>query len=417
MSQVDHLKKNAASQHCEHFFKKNCGGCAYLHVPYKDQLAAKEQSITSMLQNVLRALPTRKKPDLKTILKNIVPSPSPMHYRSSAKLTLHEDKSGRKVVGLFTQGTRHVVSTSGCPANSEHVNRIVDKLFTDVNKLELKFFDHSTTSFQKNCLKYLTVRTSPGTSAEESDQSHAAVIVSHTGVDKQALIKWLEAAGLENLCVYESRLAKEDGEAITGKETKHVCGPENFPYLLIDRNFQISPASFFQANHSLAAELIACATDFRVPGDILLDLYGGFGAYSFAAKDRFKELIVVDGNTAAIKSANEHAKDQGILSVKAIADTCENFLEKKLSLETSRRVTHLIANPSRTGMSRDVLKHLTQETFPRLNELHYISCSPPTFARDALRLVESGYALTEIVPFDMFPQTDHVEIAAKFMRT
>ena len=417
MSQVDHLKKNALSQHCEHFLKRNCGGCAYLHVPYKDQLAAKEQSISSMLNNVLRSLPRAKKPDLKTIIKSIVPSPSPMHYRTSAKLTLHEDKSGRKVVGLFTQGTRQVVSTSGCPANSELVNRIVDQLFADVSKLGLKFFDHNMTSFQKNCLKFLTVRTSPGPSAGSSAQGHAAVIISHTGIDKQALTKWVEDAGLRNLCVYESRLAKEDGESITGKETKHVCGPENFPYFLIDRNFLISPASFFQANHSLAAELIACATDFKAAGDVLLDLYGGFGAYSFAAKDRFKELIVVDGNTAAIKAANEHAKNQGILSVKAFADTCENFLEKKLSLEISRRVTHLIANPSRTGMSLDVLKTLNPENFPHLKELHYISCSPPTFARDALRLVESGYALTEVVPFDMFPQTDHVEIAAKFTRT
>jgi 23S rRNA (uracil1939-C5)-methyltransferase len=413
MSHTDHSNTIAHSQHCEHFLKRHCGGCSYLHVSYKDQLVAKQQSVINMLNNVLRSLPTKNMPDLKKVVKNIVPSPLPMGYRASAKLTLQEDKGGRKVVGLFTQGRRTVVSTTGCPANSEVVNNIVDKLFANIGSLDLKFFDHSTTTFQKNCLKYLTVRTSPSTG---SAPGQSAVIISHTGVDKQALIKWIERAGLEQLCVYESRLTKEDGEAITGRRTIHVCGPETFPYLLAERTFRISPVSFFQANHSLTALLIAFATDFKEDGDVLLDLYGGFGAYSFAAKDRFKEIIVVDGNGAAIKAANEHAKEHGINHLRAYADSCENFLEKKLSRATSQRITHLIVNPSRTGMSSDVLKALALESFPRLKELHYISCSPPTFARDSLSLFASGFALTDLVPFDMFPQTDHVEIAAKFFR-
>ena len=366
-----------------------------------------------MLNNVLRSLPSKKKPDLRKVVKNIVPSPLPMGYRASAKFTLHEDKGSRKVVGLFTQGTRTVVSTTGCPANSELVNSVVDKLFANIGSLALKFFDHSTTTFQKNCLKYLTVRTSPSIG---STPGQAAVIVSHTGIDKQTLIKWIEASGLEQLCVYESRLAKDDGEAITGRQTSHVCGPVTFPYVLTERTFHISPVSFFQANHSLAADLIAYATDFKEDGDVLLDLYGGFGAYSFAAKDRFQEIFVVDGNAAAIKAADEHGKEHSVNHLKAFADTCEHFLEKKLSLETSRRITHVIVNPSRTGMSADVLKSLAPESFPSLKELHYISCSPPTFARDTLSLIRAGFDLTDLVPFDMFPQTDHVEIAAKFFR-
>ena len=195
----------------------------------------------------------------------------------------------------------------------------------------------------------------------------------------------------------------------------HVTGPESFSYLLADRIFSISPVSFFQANHSLAADLIKYATSFQKNGDVLLDLYGGFGAYSFAVLDRFKEIIVVDGNSAAVQAANAHAKEHGINHLKAVNDSCENFLEKKLSLEQAKRVTHLIVNPSRTGMSPDVLKAISPASFPSLKELHYISCSPPTFARDALSLMRFGLTLTDLVPFDMFPQTDHVEVGAKFM--
>jgi 23S rRNA (uracil1939-C5)-methyltransferase len=402
------------NQNCGHFFKKQCGGCSFLHVPYSVQLAAKQEKITSILNSAFRSLPSRKKPDLKKIVKSIVPSPSSMGYRTSAKFCLNEDKHGKKTVGLFTQGTKSVVSTTGCPANADIVNQLIAAMFKDLPALDLKFYDHSSSTYQKNRLKFLTVRTSP---APISLAEHAAVIMSHTGVDKQVLIQWMKSSGLQNLCVYESKLTKEDGEAFTSRNVNHVSGPETFPYNLNERLFQISPVSFFQANHSLAHNLIAYVVDFKQHGDVLLDLYGGFGAYSFAAKDMFKDVIVVDGNSAAIQAANKHAQTHGIAHLKAFSDTCENFLEKKLSLETARRITHLIVNPARTGMSLDVLKMIGVETMSHLKELHYVSCSPPTFARDALTLIDSGFTLTELVPFDMFPQADHVEIAAKFIAT
>lgn len=402
----------SSSQQCPHFFKKNCGGCAFLHVSYQDQIAAKKYKVSSLLSNALRKLPPKVRPDLKRVIKEIVASPAPLGYRASAKLTLHQDKSGKQIIGLFAQGTRTVVSTAGCLANTQSVNELVQKMFAGFERSGLKFFDHSSTAFQKNCLKYLTVRTG---AAQHFDPKQSAVIISHTGVDKQAIAKWMETLGLEALSVYESRLAKDDGDSLTGRTTTHVFGPETFPYQLIDRTFHISPASFFQANHRLAADLIACATGFERDGDTLLDLYGGFGAYSFAAKDRFKEIYVVDGNSAAIQAANAHAREHRVEHLKACNEMCEAFL-RRLPDHVSNRVTHVLVNPARNGLSADVLKAVTSDSFRYVRELHYISCSPPTFARDALGLIESGFKLEELTPFDMFPQTDHVEIVAKFSR-
>lgn len=399
------------TQFCDHFVKRKCGGCSFLHIPYPDQLAAKQKQIVSIVSAALRPLSAALKPDVRAIVQTIVPSPQPMGYRASAKFCLHEDRAGKTFVGLYQQGTKVVVDTTGCPANVQSANHLLQNMFHDRALVPAKLFDHGDRSFQKNRLKFLTLRTSP---LSEGTGMAGAVIISHTGVDRQALATWLQKAGLGDLCAYESRLAKPDGDSITGRFVTHLSGPETFPYQLNGQIFNISPVSFFQANHSLAAELIKEATRFQADGDVLLDLYGGFGAYSFAAAARFHEIKVIDGNQSAIAAANRHASETGAPLLKAFAETCENFLERKLAPETANRVTHMIVNPSRTGMSSQVIKAIYPAVLPQLKELHYISCSPSTFARDAVSLLNQGYRLTSIVPFDMFPQTDHVELVAKF---
>lgn len=399
------------AQNCDYFIKRGCGGCSFLHIPYADQLIAKQDQIVSILKATFSLLPAAIRPKVRDLVQPMVPSPKPMGYRASAKFYLHEDRSGKNLVGLYKQGSRVVVDTTGCPANVDWANELQRVMFLNKSLIPAKFANHGDGSFQKNRLKFLTVRSSPSSG---NGSEAGAVVISHTGVDRQAMSKWLLDSGLGGLCVYESRLSKADGDNITGRKVEHLCGPETFTYALDGQVFNISPASFFQANHSLAADLIINATNFTGDGDILLDLYGGFGAYSFALTKRFSEIQVVDGNKAAISAANAHAKQVGVPHLKAFADTCENFLEKKLAQETAGKITHIIVNPSRTGMTARVLTAIAPAVLPQLQELHYISCNPSTFARDAKSLVGQGYTLTSVLPFDMFPQTEHVELVAKF---
>jgi len=42
----------------------------------------------------------------------------------------------------------------------------------------------------------------------------------------------------------------------------------------------------------------------------------------------------------------------------------------------------------------------------------YVSCNPSTLARDLQHLIKHGYAIHEIVPFDFFPHTSHLETLA-----
>jgi 23S rRNA (uracil1939-C5)-methyltransferase len=66
----------------------------------------------------------------------------------------------------------------------------------------------------------------------------------------------------------------------------------------------------------------------------------------------------------------------------------------------------ILADPPRAGLGHAVLDGLLAQEAPWLA---YVSCDPSTLARDARRLTSAGYRLVRITPFDLFPQTYHIE--------
>jgi len=73
----------------------------------------------------------------------------------------------------------------------------------------------------------------------------------------------------------------------------------------------------------------------------------------------------------------------------------------------------LVIDPPRRGCDEDFLK---QAIAFHPNKIIYVSCDPVTQARDAKILVEGGYKIIEVQPFDLFPQTRHVENIVTFIR-
>ncbi len=388
------------SQLCERFRRRQCTGCTRLHEPYEAQLEAKRAFVANCLHS---------RPELvKVPVAPTAASPMPMGYRSSVKLCLHEDSLGHKAVGLYYVGTKVVVDLGRCPAQEKSINRLVEKMMAVRGKIPARFYNHKGRSFQRGKLKFLTVRSAP-------ESGEFGMIITHTGVPREALVGWIKAATLGRVAVYESELHPNDGDQVVGRRVSHLTGPETFKFPLGGKTFELTPGAFFQANFSLSGGLVAAATAFTGEGDVLLDLYGGFGAYTFATEKRFKKAIIVDGNDEAIAAAKRGAKSFGIEHVEAHATMCETFFEKSLTAAERKRVTHVIANPPRSGLSRKIVAELSREKLPALREIHYVSCNPDALARDLAVLVKQGFVVENVKPFDMFPQTEHVEAVARLV--
>ena len=166
--------------------------------------------------------------------------------------------------------------------------------------------------------------------------------------------------------------------------------------------------SFFQGNRYLLPELVLAVADLVPERGEALDLYAGVGLLSVAlAALGCLEVTAVEGDHASGADLRENARAQDP-RVRAHLTSVESFLSKRPGGAAT-----VIVDPPRTGMSADALTSLIRIGPARLV---YVSCDPPTLARDARRLLDAGYALAALRAFDFFPNTPHVESLALFTR-
>ena len=122
-------------------------------------------------------------------------------------------------------------------------------------------------------------------------------------------------------------------------------------------------------------------------------------------------LIVVGVEASATSAADlaANAEAHSLSNVRAVSATAYDFLRRFAQAEPEL----VVLDPPRAGVGMNVLELLVASR-PQL--IHYVSCSPPTLARDLGYLVERGYRLDSVELFDFFPQTFHIECLVRLIR-
>jgi 23S rRNA (uracil1939-C5)-methyltransferase len=181
------------------------------------------------------------------------------------------------------------------------------------------------------------------------------------------------------------------GADYTGPVTMKVLG----------RLFRVSDESFFQVNTAMAATMVqhVLAHLPLTPADTALDVYCGVGLFSAFLAAPTARLVGVESSPSACAdfAANLAEFDR----VELYTGTAEQALAA-----LAGPITCLLVDPPRAGLGAAVTAHILRLAPANLV---YISCDPATLARDARQLTAGGYHLMRITPFDLFPQTYHIE--------
>jgi 23S rRNA (uracil1939-C5)-methyltransferase len=181
------------------------------------------------------------------------------------------------------------------------------------------------------------------------------------------------------------------------------------PEVLMETNgllFPLSPDSFFQVNRFLGGSLMDLVVS--LPLAIrrkLLDLYCGVGFFTLGLSRMVGEAVGIEIDAGAVRSATAAARLNHITNVRF------KRADAELEIGASRDSDLVLIDPPRLGVPKAVLRGILRLK-PR--ELIFVSCDPPTFARDAAALIEAGFILQEVSVVDLFPATYHAEIVALF---
>jgi tRNA/tmRNA/rRNA uracil-C5-methylase (TrmA/RlmC/RlmD family) len=174
------------------------------------------------------------------------------------------------------------------------------------------------------------------------------------------------------------------------------------------------PRVFSQVNDEVAKALRDLFANLVSPKqDLLIDAYCGAGFFAKALLDKCERVIGIDWDRFAIAAAKHNATEKETYiagDVESELTRSDGFLavEGEARRLGSRRSMTMTVDPPATGLTEGVRTAIT-DLAP--DTLIYVSCDPPTLARD-LRHLHQRYAIESVTPLDMFPQTAEIEVVA-----
>lgn len=344
-----------------------------MHLSYPGQLQMKRQRVIDALTRIgklknCEVLPCR-------------PSPFPLHYRNKIQLPV---KEGVKI-GLYARASHDLVEVDSCHIHcplGEKVYRELRRIIPPYKLVELR---HILVKTAINREEVLVILVTAGKITPALRQ-----------MAQEIMAACPQVKGVVHNC------QPNEGNTVLGTETQAIEGEGHIMEKLCGLTFKVSPASFFQVNPAQAEHLYLFALECAqlTGSETILDAYCGVGTLALIFAKKGKKVIGIECVPEAIRDAKENAALNGIDNVSFICAPAEKMIG------TLSKVDVAILNPPRKGCDPAFLSGL-QRLKP--GRVVYISCDPGTLARDLAKLHEMGYVIEKIQPFDMFPQTAHVE--------
>lgn len=176
--------------------------------------------------------------------------------------------------------------------------------------------------------------------------------------------------------------------------------------------FEFQAGDFFQNNPFILPEFVRYAVDeARASGSrFLVDAYCGSGLFGISAARHFEEVLGVELSESAVRKAAHNAEINGLTNCRFLAADAQEIFKE---IPHPGRETVVVIDPPRAGCSEEFLQQLFAFDPKRVV---YISCNPATQMRDLVLFSEAGYKLGKVQPFDLFPQTKHLECVMTLSR-
>lgn len=322
-----------------------CGGCQLMHIKEEKQEEFKKEKVEEILKKFLK---------YNKDVNDIVFSKN-FNYRNKVVLHVKDNK-----LGFYKNKTNELIEIDKCLLLNPVINDLISYL---KNYIESKDIEK------------ITIKVGNKT-------NEVMLIIDGSIAKYQKLLEIVDV-----LIINEKVMTTKD--YITS-----YIGNKKY---IIKRN------SFFQVNYDISTRMYDKVKDVIVKekSKNVLDLYCGTGTIGIYISDVVSKITGIEVVSDAIEAANVNKKINNVENIEFILGKVED----KLDFISNNNIDTVIVDPPRSGLHKKVIPIL-EKISPKT--IIYVSCDPITMARD-INLLSNNYELVEVTPYDMFPNTYHVE--------
>lgn len=402
-----------------------CGGCQLQHMRYGMQLSAKAKLVETCFRKIAGVTVTAAAPGN---------SPQIYRYRNKLQLPVGQSADG-PIFGFFEDGSHRIVPISDCalhPAWNASLIRIVGSF---LRRRGICGYDERTHS---GTVRHLVAREVQG------QLMVVAVVNADTLPYAEELGRDLQREFAKaSLWVNSNR---ERTNVILGKKFTLICGESSVCGESMGICYGVHPNSFVQINDAVRDKIYAKAAELagEQPDGCIIDAYSGAGLLTAILSRHCRQIYGIEIVPQAVEDADRLCRENGIRNMRNLQGDCAELLPPLMARlrgntlkslppalkgipegEFRDRPVTVVLDPPRKGCDPRVLRAILQAGPERIV---YISCNPATLARDAGVLLGTlpldsrpdsapGYQIAYLKPYDLFPQTKHVETVMLMTRT
>ncbi len=396
---------------CPVFLK--CGGCQLQHMNYSAQLAFKRGIVESCLKKI---------GGIDAEVNPAVGGGLIYGYRNKLALPVGRSADGKNVVGVYAPRSHRIVPVSRCALQREWCAELIVCLLQFMEESGLSGYDEAALCGD---IRHIVAR--------QVGENLIITVVAARRVDLSRFAKILEKR-FPSFTLWLN-VNGGRGNAIFGKEWHICCGEGYFTGEDCGVKFKAGANTFLQVNDGVRTLLYeAVRAEVCSPGRVAIDLYSGGGMLTAMLAGGCAAAYGIEIVPEAVRCADELAALNGLSEkMHNLCGTVEGRIDEVLAA-TDGMERVIVCDPPRKGMERSVVKSILKSG---AKNVVLVSCNPATLARDlgllCGSLMEDGgqiiknpayipgqmqgyYSILSITPFDMFPQTKHVETMAVLRR-
>lgn len=329
-----------------------CGGCQIMHIKEEKQEEFKKEKVEEILKKFLK---------YNKDVNDIVFSKN-FNYRNKVVLHIKDNK-----LGFYKNKTNELIEIDKCLLLNPVINDLISYL---KNYIELKDIEKIT--------------------IKVGNKTNEVMLI------------------IDGSIAYYKKLLEIVDVLIINE--KVMTTKDYITSYIGNKKYIIKKNSFFQVNYDISTRMYNKVKDVIVKekSKNVLDLYCGTGTIGIYISDVVSKITGIEVVSDAIEAANTNKKINNVENIEFILGKVED----KLDFISNNNIDTVIVDPPRSGLHKKVIPIL-EKISPKT--IIYVSCDPITMARD-IKLLSNNYELVEVTPYDMFPNTYHVECVSVLHR-